>query len=43
MICEDVCVTFLNKLKELGCGRIGMYVNTRYKWAGKAIGMCDIM
>lgn len=40
---EIVCVTFLNKLKELGCGRIGMYINTRYKWAGKAIGMCDIM
>lgn len=40
---ETVCVAFLNKLKELGCGRIGMYINTRYKWAGKAIGMCDIM
>lgn len=40
---ETVCVAFLNKLKELSCERIGMYINTRYKWAGKAIGMCDIM
>lgn len=40
---EAVCVAFLDELKKLGCRRIGLYINTRYKWAGAAIGMCDIM
>lgn len=40
---EAVCVAFLKRLRELGCGRIGMYINTKYNWAGAAIGMCDIM
>ena len=40
---EAVCVAFLEELRALGCGRIGLYINTRYKWAGKAIDMCDIM
>ena len=40
---EDVCAAFLDELRALGCGRIGLYINTRYKWAGKAIGLCDIM
>ncbi len=40
---ETVCVTFLKTLRKLGCARIGLYINTRYQWAGAAIGMCDIL
>ena len=40
---EAVCVAFLDELRKLGCEKIGLYINTRYKWAGKAISMCDIM
>jgi len=40
---EPVCVAFLEELRALGCGRIGMYINRKYKWAGAAIDMCDIM
>lgn len=40
---EAVCVAFLQALRDEGCEKIGLYINTRYNWAGKAIGMCDIM
>lgn len=40
---EEVCVTFLQELRDQGCERIGLYINGWYKWAGKAINMCDIM
>ena len=40
---EEVCVAFLETLRALGCRKIGLYINRRYKWAGKAISMCDIM
>ena len=40
---EAVCVAFLETLQKLGCANIGLYINTRYPWAGTAIGMCDIM
>lgn len=40
---EAVCTAFLEELRSLGCKKIGLYINTRYKWAGKAIGMCDIV
>lgn len=40
---EPVCVAFLDELRKLGCAKIGLYINTRYKWAGAVIGMCDIM
>lgn len=40
---EAVCVAFLEELRSLGCEKIGLYINTRYKWAGRAIAMCDIM
>ena len=40
---ESVCVAFLEELRAQGCERIGLYINTRYKWAGAAIGMCDVM
>lgn len=40
---EAVCVAFLDELRTQGCAKIGLYINTRYKWAGKAIDMCDIM
>lgn len=40
---EAVCVAFLETLQKLGCAKIGLYINTRYPWAGTAIGMCDIM
>ena len=40
---EAVCVAFLETLREAGLAKIGLYINTRYKWAGKAIQMCDIM
>ena len=40
---EAVCKAFLLELHNLGCKKIGMYINTRYNWAGKAIKMCDIM
>ena len=40
---EAVCVAFLTELRTLGCAKIGLYINTRYKWAGKAIDLCDIM
>lgn len=40
---EPVCVAFLDELRKLGCKKIGLYINRRYKYAGKAIDMCDIM
>ena len=40
---EPVCVAFLNQLRELGCKRIGLYIGSKYVWAGKAVDMCDIM
>lgn len=40
---EPVCVAFLDELRKNGCEKIGLYINTRYKWAGKAIDMCDAM
>ena len=40
---EKVCVAFLQTLRDAGCEKIGLYINTRYNWAGKAIDMCDIM
>lgn len=40
---EPVCVAFLDELRAQGCAKIGLYINTHYKWAGKAIGMCDII
>lgn len=40
---EPVCVAFLEELRVQGCNRIGLYINTRYRWAGAAINMCDIM
>lgn len=40
---EAVCVAFLDELRNLGCQKIGLYINTRYKWAGNAIAMCDIV
>lgn len=40
---EAVCVAFLQALRDGGCEKIGLYINTRYNWAGNAIGMCDIM
>lgn len=40
---EEVCAAFLETLRAKGCEKIGLYINQRYKWAGKAIGMCDIM
>ena len=40
---EPVCVAFLDELRKLGCKKIGMYINRKYKYAGKAINMCDIM
>ena len=40
---EAVCVAFLEELRRAGCKKIGLYINTRYKWAGKAIDMSDII
>ena len=42
---EPVCVAFLEELRSLlgDSVKIGMYINRKYKWAGAAIGMCDIM
>ena len=40
---EPVCVAFLNELRKLGCKKIGLYINRKYKYAGKAVEMCDIM
>jgi len=39
---ETVCVAFLEELRALGCPRVGLYIGqSRYKYAGKAIAMCD--
>lgn len=40
---EPVCVAFLEELRAQGCEKIGLYINRKYKWAGKAVNMCDIM
>ena len=42
---EPVCVAFLEELRSLlgDSVKIGLYINRKYKWAGAAIGMCDIM
>lgn len=42
-VCEGVCTAFLDELRALGCKRIGLYINRKYPWAGKAVDMCDIM
>lgn len=39
---EAVCVAFLEELRALGCKMVGLYIGqSRYKYAGKAIAMCD--
>lgn len=41
---EAVCVAFLEELRALDCPRVGLYIGqSRYKYAGKAIGMCDVI
>ena len=40
---EPVCVAFLEELREQGCGKIGLYINRKLKWAGEAVELCDIM
>lgn len=40
---EDVCTAFLTELRALGLKKIGLYINTRYQWAGRAIDLCDLM
>ena len=40
---EPVCVAFLEELRKLGCKKIGLYINRRYKYAGRAPELCDIM
>lgn len=40
---EPVCIAFLEELRKLGCKKIGLYINRKYKYAGKAIDMCDIV
>ena len=40
---EPVCIAFLEELRKLGCRKIGLYINRRYKYAGKAPELCDIM
>lgn len=40
---EAVCTAFLNELRKLGCKKIGLYINRKYGYAGKAIELCDIM
>lgn len=40
---EEVCVAFLRELRALGCGKIGLYINTKYKWASAAVRLCDVM
>ena len=39
---EAVCVAFLEELSALGCKYVGLYIGqSRYKYAAKAIAMCD--
>ena len=41
---EAVCIAFLEELKALGCGRVGLYIGqSRYPYAGRAITLCDAM
>lgn len=40
---EDICRAFLTRLRELGCERIGLYIGTKYDWAGKAKQLADVM
>lgn len=41
---EAVCMAFLEELKALGCGKVGLYIGQeRYKWMGEAIMLCDAM
>lgn len=41
---EPVCLGFLERLRELGCGRIGLYVGQPHiNWIGSARALCDIM
>jgi len=40
---EPVCIAFLEELRKLGCEKIGLYINRKYKYCGKAPELCDIM
>lgn len=40
---EEICFAFLNELKILRCGRVGLYINTRYPYCGAALNLCDII
>lgn len=40
---DTVCIAFINTLHGLGCEKVGLYINTRYKWARQAISLADFM
>lgn len=40
---EEVCYAFLDELKILRCERIGLYINTRFPYCGRALNLCDII
>lgn len=41
---DPICAAFLDELRKQGCKKIGLYINTRYKYLKQAtIDMCDIM
>jgi GH25 family lysozyme M1 (1,4-beta-N-acetylmuramidase) len=40
---EPVCIAFLEELRKLGCEKIGMYINRKYKYCGDSPKLCDIM
>lgn len=40
---EEICYAFLNELKILRCERIGLYINTRFPYCGRALNLCDII
>lgn len=40
---EEICYAFLDELKILRCERIGLYINTRFPYCGRALNLCDII
>ena len=40
---EEICYAFLDELKILRCERVGLYINTRFPYCGRALNLCDII
>lgn len=40
---EEVCTAFAYTLRAFGCAKIGLYINSKYHWAGEALLLYDMI